>query len=139
MCKMGIKEVEIQRKRETDESELQNCMEQLEAAESDRQKQALLEKASKQVWKTLTAFAGLSFQTCKGLDFTYEIRGNEMFVSRKGKSITRATVEIAFRKAVEVQKQEGAVTGPKKLGTFGASYLYPIFLQLKIIRRFPVK
>lgn len=27
------------------------------------------------------------------------------------------------------------ISGLKKLGTFGASYLYPIFLQLKIIRR----
>ena len=26
------------------------------------------------------------------------------------------------------------VTGPKKLGIFGASYLYPIFMELGIIR-----
>lgn len=68
-----------------------------------------------------------------GKPFTYSIRGGEMFVSLKEKSITRATVMIAFRKALEVQANEGFVKGPKRLGTFGASYLYPIFLRLGII------
>lgn len=56
-----------------------------------------------------------------------------MFVDRKDKSITRATVELAFRTALEVQRAEGRVSGPKKLKTFGASYLYPIFLAFGII------
>ena len=46
------------------------------------------------------------------------------------KSITQSTVFIAFHKALEL---EGIVTGPKKLGTFGASYLYPVFLELGVI------
>lgn len=29
---------------------------------------------------------------------------------------------------------EGEVAGPKNLGTFGASYLYPVFQRLAIIR-----
>ena len=28
----------------------------------------------------------------------------------------------------------GAVTGPKKLGTFGASYLYPMFLRFGVVK-----
>ena len=48
-----------------------------------------------------------------------------MFVSRKNKSITRATVNVAFRKLLELGC---AVSGPKKLGTFGASYVYAVFL-----------
>jgi hypothetical protein len=56
-------------------------------------------------------------------------------VDRKEKSITRATVMIAFHRALEVQAQEGCVSGPKKLGTFGASYLYPVFLHLGICSR----
>lgn len=54
-----------------------------------------------------------------------------MFVNRKSKSITQATVFMAFRKAMEL---EGTVAGPKKLGTFGASYLYPVFVKLGVIR-----
>lgn len=53
-----------------------------------------------------------------------------MFVSRKSKSITQATVFMAFRKAMELG---GVVAGPKKLGTFGASYLYPVFVRIGII------
>ena len=55
------------------------------------------------------------------VEFFYIIKGNEMFVTRKDKSITRASVMAAFGKALELGR---VVTGPKKLGTFGASYLY---------------
>lgn len=61
------------------------------------------------------------------LEFTYRIHGGEMFVDRKTKSITRSTVMTAYRRALE---QNCFVSGPKKLGTFGASYLYPgIFMD----------
>lgn len=69
--------------------------------------------------------------------FTYFIRGGEMFISTKVKSITRATVMITYRKAIEVQNAKGYVSGLKRLGTFGASYLYPLFLKLGIITRRP--
>lgn len=83
-----------------------------------------------QLWNVLTDLQGSVFLTAKGLKFTYKIRGGEMFVSRKSKSITQATVFIAFRKAMELG---GVVAGPKKLGTFGASYLYPVFVRIGII------
>ena len=51
-------------------------------------------------------------------------------MDRKEKSITRSTVNQAYRRAVELF---GVVPGPKALGTFGASYLYPIFQRLGII------
>lgn len=82
------------------------------------------------LWNALEALQGESFLTAKGLSFTYVIRGGELFVSRKEKSITRATVELAFQRALELGKD---ATGPKKLGVFGASYLYPIFLRLGVI------
>ena len=41
------------------------------------------------------------------------------------------TVFMAFRKAMELG---GVVAGPKKLGTFGASYLYPVFVRVGVIR-----
>ena len=53
-----------------------------------------------------------------------------MFVNRKSKSITQATIFMAFRKAMELR---GTVVGPKKLRTFGSSYLYPVFVRLGVI------
>ena len=83
------------------------------------------------LWSMLIYLQGCVFLTAKGLKFTYKIKCGEMFVNRKSKSITQATVFIAFRKAMEFG---GVVAGPKKLGTFGASYLYPIFVRLGVIR-----
>lgn len=84
------------------------------------------------LWKMLIYLQGCVFLTAKGLKFTYKIKGGEMFVNRKSKSITQATVFMAFHKAMELG---GVVAGPKKLGTFGASYLYPIFMRLGVIKK----
>ncbi len=90
------------------------------------------------LWDALIAWQGELFYTAKGLAFTYAIRerrdgalGGEMFISRKEKSITQSTVFMAFHRALELG---GNVEGPKKLGTFGASYLYPVFIRLGVIR-----
>ena len=83
-----------------------------------------------ELWSLLTCLQGCAFLTAKGLRFTYKIKGGEMFVNRKSKSITQAAVFMAFRKAVELG---GVVAGPKKLGTFGASYLYPVFVRIGVI------
>ena len=83
------------------------------------------------LWSMLIYLQGCVFLTAKGLKFTYKIKGGEMFVNRKSKSITQATVFMAFRKAMELG---GDVAGPKRLGTFGTSYLYPIFVKLGVIR-----
>ena len=90
------------------------------------------------LWQALIALQGETFFTAKGLEFTYIIRerrdgalSGEMFISRKEKSITQSTVFMAFHKALELG---GEVVGPKKLGTFGASYLYPVFIRLGVIR-----
>lgn len=91
-----------------------------------------LENLENLLWDTLILFQGYSFYTAKKLKFTYTLKGHEMFVSRKEKSLTRASVMLAFRKALELKR---AVSGPKKLGTFGASYLYPVFLHLNVIFR----
>lgn len=84
------------------------------------------------LWDMLKVFEGYSFETAKRLGFTYMIKGKEMFISRKEKSVTKATVMIAFRKALELG---GNVPGPKKLNCFGASYLYPIFVYFGIIKQ----
>lgn len=101
-------------------------------ASFDRSRMRELEQL---VWDTLTLFQKTPFSTAKNLTFTYEIRGGEMFVDRKEKSITRSTLAMALEKAIELQQEGGPVTGPKKLGVFGASYLYPVFIRVGIIRR----
>ncbi|MDO4274509.1 MAG: hypothetical protein Q4D16_12635 [Eubacteriales bacterium] len=55
-----------------------------------------------------------------------------MLVDRKEKSITRATVELASIRDIDIGGE--GMTGPKKLGCFGASYLYPVFIRLGVIR-----
>ena len=85
------------------------------------------------LWQEITRLQGEAFYTAKGLKFTYEIRGNELFVDRKDKSITRSTVDLTYRKAMDLLRGGEVVDGPKKLGTFGASYLFPIFLKLNVI------
>lgn len=85
------------------------------------------------LWDALIGVQREQFITAKGLTFTYTIRGNEMFVSRKDKSLTRATVALAFHNALALQRSGEGVAGPKKLKTFGASYLYPVFIRLGVI------
>lgn len=92
--------------------------------------QAVLEDA---LWDVLVMLEGKNFETAKHLQYSYSIKGYEIFVSRKDKSITRATVNLSLRNAMELQKAGLPVSGPKKLKTFGASYLYPIFLELGVI------
>lgn len=93
-----------------------------------------------ELWKLLCGMEGETFYTAKGLEFHYEIRGYEIFVDRKrnSKSITRSSVERVYQMLLE-RIREGEelpllVKGPKKLGVFGASYLYPVLLRLGIIR-----
>lgn len=117
--------------------------ERLQAAADELRKKILAECAEsgtgisgeteELIWKTLVLFQEEDFLTAKGLEFTYYIRGNEMFVSRKDKSITRSSVSVSAEAAVAIQRKGLKVTGPKKLGTFGASYLYPIFMRIGVI------
>jgi hypothetical protein len=87
------------------------------------------------LWKTLQLFQDYTFCTAKNLRFSYTIKGNEIFFSRKEKSVTRATVNLALEKAIELQNNGIKITGPKKLGCFGASYLYPVFVRIGVIEK----
>ena len=92
-------------------------------------KAAVCDLSAETLWDTVVLYAGFPFRTAKELKYSYFVRGNEMFIDRKDKSITRATVELAYQKALGTQ-----ITGPKQLGTFGASYLYPMFVRFGIIK-----
>ena len=111
------------------------------------------------LWKAVVAFQGYPFTTSgrgskPGIKFTYEVStegkaggrhyigesvqgyGNELWITtlpdkaRKEKSISRSTVDLALRKALEKE-----IKGQKALGIPGAwSYLYPMFVRFGVIK-----
>ena len=92
-----------------------------------------------QLWQHIVEFEDYPFITVRGLEFTYHVKSNrqgnmlgEIIIDRKEKNITRSTIMLAYQNAVAIQKNEGCVKGPKKLGVFGASYLYPVFLHMGV-------
>lgn len=110
-----------------------------------RNRKAMVEKLAAEVesetentkdllWETLISFEDYPFKTAKGLRFYYTVKSNELFISRKEKSVTRSSVNMAFETAVKLQREGSEIAGPKMLGCFGASYLYPIFIRIGVIR-----
>ena len=113
-----------------------------------------IEKISAALWRCVCIFSGYPYTTSgrgirSGVAYTYQVShtpsaggrhydrnsisgyGNELWIVKDGekreKSISRSSVELGFQKYLEVIEKEGTVTGPKKLGVFGASYLLPLF------------
>lgn len=87
------------------------------------------------LWEMLCTHQGETFTTSgrgnrAGVEFKYEIKGAEMFISTRSKSITRATILYAFHK---VQEMKGEVKGPKAIGVHGDSYIYAVFKALGVI------
>ena len=87
------------------------------------------------LWEMLCSHQGENFTTSgrgnrAGVGFKYEIKGAEMFISTRSKSITRATILYAFHK---VQKMNGEVKGPKAIGVHGDSYIYAVFKAIGVI------
>lgn len=114
---------------------------------------------NEQLWKTVIVFQEYPLTTSgrgsrPGTAFSYTVSrtpssggrhyegrsipgyGNELWIlpastgERKERSISRSTVELGFAAYLEVKEREGSVSGPKKLGVFGASYLLPVFLRI---------
>lgn len=86
------------------------------------------------LWDTLLLFEGYLFRTVKGNPFHYRIKGKELFIDRKEKSVTKSTVNMALKKVLKLQSEDILVTGPKMIGCFGDSYLFPVFVRIGIIR-----
>ena len=121
------------------------------------------EDCSVALWKCVIAFQDYPFKTAgRGKDragatkFKYEVSepggnsgrkyagesvegfGNELWIiidgKRKDKSISRSTVDLAYKNALELMAADGCVRGPKALGVPGAgSYLYSLFLRFGVI------
>ena len=90
-------------------------------------------KEENEFWDKLCACQGLKFTTISGLDFSFSVKGNKLFFTRKNKSITRATVMQTYRTAKKLINSGTVIKGPQKLGVFGASYLLPIFRLLELV------
>lgn len=86
----------------------------------------------KELWELLVSRQGQEFHTAKNLAFTYTIRGGEMFVDRRSKSITRATIAKAYQRVQE--DSEHIIQGPKALNCFGAPYVWALFAALGIVQ-----
>ena len=78
----------------------------------------------------MTEHQSETFYTMKKLPFTYVVKGGELFVDRRSKSITKATFEQALNKLKENPQQ---ITGPKSLNVFGAPYVWAIFKAFNIV------
>lgn len=85
-----------------------------------------------ELWEWLTARQGEAFYTARGLAYTYSIRGGEMFVDRREKSITRAMVHRAYERVR--RDTEHMIGGPKALNCFGAPYVWALFVALGIVQ-----
>jgi hypothetical protein len=96
-------------------------------------------EADQVLWELIRLFEGFTFHTFSGLEFSYTVKGGEIFISRKehSKSLTKSSILMAFHTGAELQLRDGYVKGPKKLGTFGASYLYPMFVRFGVITEKP--
>ena len=81
------------------------------------------------VWQLLTEHQGETFYTMKKLPFTYVVKGGELFVDRRSKSITKATFEQALNKL----RENPLITGPKSLNVFGAPYVWALFKAFQIV------
>ena len=118
--------------------------------------------SSLNLWKAIIAFENYPFTTSgrgsrPGVKFTYTVSrssgnsghhysgasvdgyGNELWITVNGekreKSVSRSTVDLALKNALEEQGREGVVSGPRKLGVPGVrSNLYSLFLRFGVIR-----
>jgi len=81
------------------------------------------------LWQLLTDHQNETFYTMKKLPFTYSVKGGEIFVDRRSKSITKATFEQALDK---IKANPDKITGPKSLNVFGAPYIWAILKTFEI-------
>lgn len=84
------------------------------------------------VWNEIVKRQGQAFYTYSGLEFTYEIKGNCIYTSRKAKEINPSSLRLAYDEALKLGLK---VKGPKKLKSYGACYIYPVFLEIGFIEK----
>lgn len=78
------------------------------------------------LWAAIVSGQGDVFYTAKNLPFTYTVKGGELFTDRRKRSITRSTFERAYKKMLA----DPGIKGPKKLGVYGAPYVWAVLKKL---------
>lgn len=133
---------------------------------NEQTQSSLQQDASLHLWHLIIDHEETTFKTAgrgsrPGVEFTYEVSksrratgrhyqgssvpgyGNELWIIsstgiRKKKSISRSTVDLAYRTALEEQERSGFVSGPRKLGVPGVrSNLYAMFVRFGVIKSAP--
>ena len=82
------------------------------------------------LWDLLSEHQNEPFYTVKKLPFSYIIKGGELFVDRRTKSITKATFQQALDRIAE---NPDKVIGPKSLNVFGAPYIWALLKAFEIV------
>ena len=89
-----------------------------------------MEMTVEQLWQLLEAHQGETFYTAKGLPFHYTVRGGELFVDRRAKSITVSTVASALQAAQQLLAQGPPITGPNNWAATGPAICTRCFSAL---------
>lgn len=98
------------------------------------QGEELTSEMEQYLWDTVILCKNVPFRTAKNVMFFYLVQNDDLIISKNSKVISKSSVIQSFKKAIELQREFGVIGGPKKLGTFGASYIYPILVWLGIIK-----
>ena len=98
------------------------------------------EPTEEHLWEVVLLYSGVSFKTCSGLLFSYEIKKGrngeytkELWIDRRenSKSLTWSSVLLAMR---NVKKVGAVVERPKTLGDIrGVTYIYGMFYRFGLI------
>ena len=91
-------------------------------------------KTIEAIWQLLQQHQARPSTPPRSAVHLYDPRG-ELFVNRRRKSITVSTVRRALEKITQLEAAGEVITGPKKIGCYGASYLYPVLLALDVLER----
>lgn len=82
-------------------------------------------------------FHRLSIYTSREMKFSYTVHGSKIQADWKNKTIMKTTVLLFIDQVLEMKNEGKKITGSKKIGTFGASYLYSIFMRIGLFGEVP--
>ena len=83
-----------------------------------------------QLWAAILAFEQYHFRTDDGRELQYKIDCEKICFGYL--TLCRSEIEAAFKKARQIQNENGCVCGPGKLCCKGAEELYTIFLRIGV-------
>lgn len=83
------------------------------------------ELSVEQLWAAIEKNSGKKFTTVTGVDFTYIVRNNGLYLNGRNRRISRTAAERVYKKVLS-----GQVYCCHDLNTFGETYLLAIFRQL---------